>query len=73
MKLERDGFKVEWNQMLQEICDLDEPLNVEWIEIKIPHMKYSVCGNCKKEEYLHGEDGIRNIRCGYCGQRLDWE
>lgn len=30
------------------------------------------CGSCKSGEYLHNEDGARNVFCGQCGQRIDW-
>lgn len=30
------------------------------------------CGACKSGEYLHNEDGARNVFCGQCGQRINW-
>ena len=73
MKLERDGFKIGWTHSLQLLADKDEPMSVEWQEVKRPHMKYAVCPRCGSDENLYGEDSIKNDFCGQCGQRLDWK
>ena len=68
MKLIRDGFKVEWTPMLQELTDRDS------VELVINLEQYEDCAfaECPKcgfdlmEEYNHKF-------CGNCGQRLNWE
>lgn len=31
------------------------------------------CGICKSGEYLRNEDGNRNVFCGQCGQKINWD
>lgn len=72
MKLIRDGFKVEWTPMLQELADRDE---ISQTKVKFANYIVEAYGSSDRYECECGYDEIvdGSVFCANCGQRLNWE
>lgn len=72
MKLIRDGFKVEWTPMLQELADRDE---ISQTKVKFAYYIAETYGTSERYECECGYDELLEyaVFCPMCGQRLNWE